>query len=313
MASSNEIEKFLYDRLEVISAERSTIRESFNALDVKIKALKKSIGASPRETLDSITAEITAFEKNYSRSSRTKAEDRTFMYELDKLKTKKKNVVAYLKTNAELENLKTQMNILRNELLEKEAAIDELKVGLKKVKLASKSNVSNHEIIEKVYKVADIYLSIYPNDEVTNEKVEVCIAKIIGKNGSSLKHIEESYNVVVSIQQHNISLLGTMDNILIAFEYIYVLCDTQTVELSVREEFIIYLTSNKYNLVNDFIARYAIKMDIYAAKNAIKLIGLNNNVLAAKEEVLRHVAEVQRSDIVLEDSYLAFLIGENCT
>jgi rRNA processing protein Krr1/Pno1 len=222
-------------------------------------------------------------------------------------------VVAYLKTNAELENLKTQMNILRNELLEKEAAIDELKVGLKKVKLASKSNVSNHEIIEKVYKVADIYLSIYPNDEVTNEKVEVCIAKIIGKNGSSLKHIEESYNVVVSIQQHNISLLGTMDNILIAFEYIYVLCDTQTVELSVREEFIIYLTSNKYNLVNDFIARYAIKMDIYAAKNAIKLIGLNNNVLAAKEEVLRHVAEVQRSDIVLEDSYLAFLIGENCT
>eukprot|EP01039_Chlorochromonas_danica_P007375 gene7375-8158_t len=325
MATPEEIEKFLCDRLEAIRIERTAAREAFNTLDGKIKTQKKAMGPAPRDTVESLTAAITALEKQYTRTSHNKAEERTFLYELDKLKQKKKAALAYSKQNAEAEAMKAQLHLLRTQLLEKETAMDELLAGLKKVRIAAKVKVANQAIAERVYKLSDLVTTIaqtHPHhptltpDEL-EEAVEHAAAKIIGKSGSTIKYVEDNYNVSLTLstlQQRDgekvLTILGTPEDIVKVYEYLYVLCDTVNVDLSVTEACVTYLLSNKFNLVQELQTKHNVKIDLSSVKNNLRIVGLTNQVEAAKADIQTINRNIIRSDLELESGHLAFIIGK---
>lgn len=193
MASTEEIEQYLNDRMEVLRAERMAMREAFNALDGKITAARKAQGPPPKDSVDSVNKEITAYEKAYGRNSHSNSEDRAFMWELNKLKEKKKHLATFSRSSQEIEKMINTQNELRNLMLEKETAIDEIQAALQKVAIAKKAHTSTAEVVSSRYRVSDLIAAMGRDLEV-----EDVVGRVMGKGGTSLRMVEEAHNVAVT-------------------------------------------------------------------------------------------------------------------
>ncbi|RYG63182.1 hypothetical protein EON64_16440 [archaeon] len=262
LSSPEEIQKFLSERLEAVRGERTAIREAFNALDLRIKNSRSKLGPYTKDSVESITQDIERLEREYGRVSRTKAEDRTFMYNLDKLKGKKKVLQANAKLSAEIDDMRSQLGNLRTQLLEKETAIEELTAGLRRVELANRLRVSHRAIEERVVPLSEVYQQLLlknpflASTHTPEQGVEFCAARMIGRSGLSLRGVEDSCNVHASIQNNSaLHLIGTSKGIAQAYEQLFALCDSQAMELELGEDCLALLLHNQAAILKQIAER----------------------------------------------------------
>eukprot|EP01031_Cornospumella_fuschlensis_P045126 gene45126-55200_t len=277
LSSPEEIQRFLAERLDVVRGERAGIREAFTALDQKIKSSKSKLTHS-KESVESVTQEIEKLERDYNRVSRTKAEDRTFMYNLEKLKTKKKTLQANSKLSAEVDEMRSQLGVLRAQLLEKETAIEELTAGLKRVDLANRLRVSHSAIEERVVPLADVYQQLLlknpflANTHTLEQGIELCAGRMIGRNGLSLRGVEDSCSVHASIVNGSeLHLLGTAAGIAQAYDQLFALCDSQTAELELGEDCVALLLHQQAARLKQLEERHSVSLDVLAATHSVRV------------------------------------------
>ena len=77
-------------RLELTQQERLVIRESLEAVDVKMKLTITRIGVRPKETDVELADTMRKLEHTHATTSQTNVLERAFMYDMKKLQEKKK-------------------------------------------------------------------------------------------------------------------------------------------------------------------------------------------------------------------------------
>lgn len=291
--SNADIENLLLQRLEEVKKERISVKDRIEQLDNKLKECKRLAGQPPRESESELQTAIAKLEHIHSTTSQTNAEERKFMFELDKLKQKKKSASTYQRYSGDIDTYRTQITTARADLLEKEAAIDELSSGLRKIRLATRSGCNSSELIESSFTVD-----------------ESKIAQIIGRGGSNIKSIENDLGVTLDIDhlRRTIRITGTPSSINKAYEEITRLMDTIADEFSLSMESITCLTMRNYGLVNEFSEQFQVRIDLSSAKLICKIVGLSQHVAAAKKEILSIASG--RTDIIVDKSFFPSIIGK---
>ena len=291
--SSSELESILGERLDLVRKEKGLIRESIEDLENKLRNARKSLGNTPRETDEQLTATMQRLEFTHATTSQSNADEREFMREMDKLRKKRTALVAHLKTQAEVDDLRSRLTELRKAQAEKDDSITELHQGLRKVKLANKAGCANNNIQER---------------QLTVESSK--ISRIVGKGGANLRSIEDEHCVSIEIENMGgiVKIMGTSSGIDAAFQTIMTIVETSIEEFSLSDEIIMCLMMEKAQRVNDIQIKYNVRLDISRSKNLCKISGLTENVTAAKNEITN--LQSIRTDMLMESSAISAIIGK---
>ncbi len=291
--SHQDIEKLLADRLEEVRKEKLHLKEKIEEWDNRFREAKRLAGAPPKESEDEIQRQISQLERQYAITSQSKAEERKFLYEIEKLKLKKKVTANYQKYSDEIELLRNQLSAARSELLEKETAIDELSSGLRKVKLAARAGCNSSELVESVF-------------DVDSSKLPL----IVGRGGMNIRSLESDYGVSVDVDhvKGSVRIVGTPVSIQKAFAAISVIMDTVTEEFAIKYETVTCLMMDKCNLLNAIQSKFNVHIDVNHSKGLCKMVGLTNPVELAKKEI-GAIASC-RMELKVEKIYLPSIIGK---
>jgi transcription antitermination factor NusA-like protein len=288
-----DIEKLLGARLEEVRKEKSVLKEKIEQWDQRLREAKRLAGNPPKENESEVQTLITQLERQYATTSQSKAEERKFLYEIEKLKQKKKSVANYNKYSGEIEMLRNQLSAARSELLEKETAIDELSSGLRKVKLAARAGCNSSELVESLY-------------EVDTSK----LPQIVGKGGMTVRSLESDFGVSVDIDHLKgcVRITGTPTAIQKAYEAMTIIMDTVSEEFQIRYETICCLVMEKTALLNEIQSKYDVRIDINQSKGICKIIGLTSPVEQAKRDIT--TIPSSRVEMKVERAFLPLIIGK---
>ena len=291
--SSSELESILGERLDLVRKEKGLIRESIEDLENKLRNARKSLGNTPRETDEQLTATMQRLEFTHATTSQSNADEREFMREMDKLRKKRTALVAHLKTQAEVDDLRSRLTELRKAQAEKDDSVTELHQGLRKVKLANKAGCANNDIQERQLTVKSSKIS-----------------RIVGKGGANLRSIEDEHCVSIEIENMGgiVKIMGTSSGIDAAFQTIMTIVETSIEEFSLSDEIIMCLMMEKAQRVNDIQIKYNVRLDISRSKNLCKISGLTENVTAARNEITN--LQSIRTDMLMESSAISAIIGK---
>ncbi len=269
---NTDIEKVLTDRLEAVRQEKSTLKQEIDALDARYRHLREAAGTPPKESDEEITAVITKLERLHATTPQTKADERKFMFELDKLKQKKKLAQHYGKYKDELEVSKQKLAVMRQELLERETHIDEIVLAIQKVQLAIQLQCTYQEIVEKYFTI-----------EASK------IPYILGKTGMNLAYIEAECHVKCELNhlQSSVHIVGTEERIQKAYEMIITTMDITTDEFTLPDVVLQVLAMEKHSLLNDISTKHPlVSIDINPFKGLVSITGHHKQLPQVKKELL---------------------------
>ena len=292
--SSPSLETLIANRLEITQQERLTLKSSLDKLDTKIEKLKSTIGNRPRETEASIEAAINQLERNHATTSQTNEKERSFMLQLKKLKDRKKEVADQCKLQQSLDELIAQRKELRKEVNDKDEQLDELYVGARKLKIATRYGCQPMHVQEQKVTVP-----------------EQSIPRIVGKGGMNLKQVETDCKVIIDADRNGRGILritGTEENIAAAQQAILTIASTTTEEFSPTESTIVCLVLDKAALAHEIEARHTVRIDISRAKKLCKISGLTDAVRAAITDI--QTIKSKRIQIPIDQSLLPFIVGK---
>lgn len=290
----NNLEEIIALRLELTQQEKNVIKESIDGLDAKIKSAINHIGVRPKETDAELVAAMNKLEHIHNTTSSTNALERVFMYDMKKLNEKKKYLVEYNALQGVLDDLKNRRTALQKDLREKDASLDELYLGSRKLKLAEKIGCSACELIEEKHTV--------PVDK---------LPQIIGKGGATLQKIESDCKVAIDAKETksgNIRVTGTKDSIELAIAAILTIVSAISEEVTLADEKCVCLIIDKNFLAHDIEARHDVRIDVSRSKKLCKVSGQPQNVRGAIEEI-RSTPSL-RVQIPIEVTILPSVVGK---
>jgi polyribonucleotide nucleotidyltransferase len=292
-SSHQEIERLLTFRWDEVRRQKVGLKERVELWDARLKDVKRLAGAVPKESEQELAAEIEALECQHTTTSQTKAQERSLLYDIEKLKQKKKAASTYGKFSGEIEQLRSQLTIARNELLETEGALDELAAGLRKVRLAQRAGVNSSDLVEVSFNV----------DE---EKIPV----IVGKGGMNIRSIEGDHRVSIEIDhfRHSVRLTGLPSAIESAKAAIQTVMDTVTEDISISFETLTVLMMDKASRLLDLQNQYGVSIDCNPNKSACRITGLSKAVEIVKKSILS--IQSSRADLKVEKSLIPSFIGK---
>lgn len=294
-----EIEAIIKERIELTQIERSTIREELASIDNKIKTLTTQFTSAngqhrPRETLEEVNTTIARLEYSHATTSQTKAEEREFLRDLEKLRQKKKLIGLFTQFQNEVDELKARKNVVNTELKEKDEILEELHLGLRRVRTAMSLKVGINEVITETYSV--------PEDK---------LPMVIGKGGNNLRQIENEYGVSIETGKfgaNELNILGTPAAIESALNAITTVINTTADEFVISEATISCLVFDKGALIQDIQTRYNVRMDVNRQKRSCKILGLINAVELSKHEILS--LRSLKQDIPIDVALLPYIVGK---
>lgn len=296
-----EIEAILKERIEAAQKERAQVREAIATIDAKIKTVLSQGAASglddnkrPKETLEQISTAISEMEYTHATTSQSAAQERELLRNLQKLRQKKKTLGAYSQMQSEIDVLKAKRATIVTELNSKDEVLDELQLGLRRVRTAMTLHVGISDVISKLYAV--------PEDRVP---------QVIGKGGANLRQIETEYGVSIESERYasnELNILGTPGAIYLAMQAIDTIVNTISDEFTTSEQSIICLTMDKAALLQDLQARYNVRIETNRAKKTCKIVGLQSVVEIVKAEIMSFNSS--REEIAIDLSMLPFIVGK---
>ena len=281
-------------RLELTQQERLVIREASEALDAKIKVTISHIGLRPKETDAELTAMMNKMEHTHATTIQTNVLERAFMYDMKKCQEKKKYLVEYNAVQVVLDELKSRRAALSKELKEKDATLDELYLGSRKLKLAEKIGCMASEITETRFSVPAEKLS-----------------QIIGKSGTTLQRIQDECKVAIDTKEtktSNIRITGTEASIALAITAVLTIVSAITEEFTVADEKLVCLFLDKAAYAHEIETRNGVRIDISRAKKVCKVSGQPDGVREAVAEI--HAINAVRIKIPIEITILPFIVGK---
>lgn len=293
--TSADMETILSEKLEFARAEKADLKEQFVAVNSKIEQLSNvNKNRVPRESESELNELIKKLEDEHSITSLDNAGERAFMRQMDKLRQKKRDLVAYSKLKSELDGLKTDRNLLRQSMTEKEATIDELYQGLRRLKLANKAGCNSADITEL---------------KLTVEEGKV--SRIVGKGGNTLKGIENSCGVSIEVDRMGggLCIMGSKESVEAGLAAVMAIVETGIEEFSPPEDTLVCLMMDKAALVTELQNKYSVRIDVSRAKGVCRITGLIPAVAATKAEIL--AIDSTRTDIMIEPTALAVIIGKS--
>jgi KH domain len=296
----NSLEEIIALRLELTQQEKLVIKESIDVIDGKIKSAINHIGQRPKETASELVATMNKLEHTHNTTPSTNAAERVFMYDMKKLQEKKKYLVEFNLLDSALSDLKLKRTGLQKELREKDASLDELYLGSRKLKLADKLGCSAGEIIEVRFTV--------PVDK---------LSQIIGKSGATLQKIEAECKVSLDASESkastetkvgNIRLTGTELSIATAKEAIAVIVSTVITEIPLSAEICACLILDKNARAHEVESEFDVRIDVSKAKKLCKVTGQGENVESAIKEI-RSIPAL-KIQIPIDLAIIPFVVGK---
>jgi uncharacterized protein YlzI (FlbEa/FlbD family) len=301
----NNLEEIIALRLELTQQEKFVIKESIDAIDTKIKSAINHIGARPRETDVELVAMMSKLEHVHNTTPSDNAAERVFMYDMKKLQEKKKYLVEYNSMQSTLDELKVRRTALQKDLREKDASLDELYLGSRKLKLAEKIGCSAGELIETKFTV--------PADK---------LSQIIGKGGATLQKIEADCKVSLDAKESksgnsmdakdlkvgSIRVTGTESSIAAAITAIFTIVSAVTEEITLADEKIVCLIVDKNAFAHEIESRCDVRIDVSRTKKLCKVSGQPEGVKLAIDEI-RSVHSL-RIQVPIEVTILPFVVGK---
>eukprot|EP00596_Hydrurales_sp_CCMP1899_P002190 CAMPEP_0119047602 /NCGR_PEP_ID=MMETSP1177-20130426/54104_1 /TAXON_ID=2985 /ORGANISM="Ochromonas sp, Strain CCMP1899" /LENGTH=493 /DNA_ID=CAMNT_0007022403 /DNA_START=334 /DNA_END=1811 /DNA_ORIENTATION=+ len=219
---------------------------------------------------------------------------------MKKLKEKKVYLIEYNSQQAIIDELKTKKTQHLKELKDKDTTLDELYLGQRKLKTASKIGCNASDMIEH-------------NFTVPSEK----LSQIIGKAGATLLKIEMDCKVSIDTKeskqdkenkQGNVRIIGTSDTVALAVAAVLSIVSSLSLEVSAIDEKLVCLLLNKAQFAHEIESKYDVRIDISRAKKVFKVVGQPDAVHAAVKEI--EDANSARIEIPIEVSILPFIVGK---
>lgn len=265
-----ELVKMLEDRIQTTQSERNALKEQIDVLDAKLKKLISAIGKRPTHTENELNELARHKEFIHSTTNMSLMQEKEFLRELEGIRQKKKDLVEYNKRQAEIEALKSTRTGLANELREKDELLDELFTGSRKLSVGTTLKCNPAEVVEKKITV--------PEDN---------ISRIIGKGGSNIKVMEDTYSVVIfSERAHVLRIMGLEDNVSSAYSAILVQANAVTETINLHPALKACLMIGKANITKNIQEKHDVRINFVKTDNSCRIYGQQPNVMAAKEEIL---------------------------
>ena len=287
-----ELVKMLEDRIQSTQKDRNSLKEQVDALDTKLKKLIAAIGKRPTHTESELNELARQKEFVHATTNMSLMQEKEFLRELDGIRQKKKDLVEYNKRQAEIETLKASRALLANELREKDDLLDELFTGSRKLSVGTTLKCNPAEVVEKKITV--------PEDN---------IARIIGKGGSNIKVLEETYSVVIfSERAHVLRIMGLEESVSTAYSAILVQANAVTEIINIHPALKTCLMIGKASLAKNIQDKHDVKINFIKTDNSCKIYGQQPNVAAAKEDIL--ATQFSKIKLHLDPSIIPKLVGK---
>lgn len=277
--------KFLEEKLNGFQNERKALKEKLDILESKLKINMTSLSKAPRESEKDIQDSIDRLEFQHTTSSQNSEQERNYLKEKEKLKQKLKAVINYASIQSDVNDIRTQREVLRKNLRDVEASIRDCRQGIRRFNLATRASCSISELIEQKFSL--------PLDKVNLFSKRVIL------------NIEEKFGVSIEqdrTDENTFHVLGRQDNIHSARDEMIRIISIVSVDLQLTEETVVCLLLNHASLLQSLQEAHNAKFDINRVKNICKITGYIDNVNAAstalKEiESLRVVVDIDPTSI----------------
>jgi polyribonucleotide nucleotidyltransferase len=288
------LEKLLQSRIDIAQEEISTLRNEVGAQSTNVKNSRDRLPKRHKESLQELLQLSEQLERNHSVQAQNNASERAFMREMNLLKQKRKEVIEYNAAKAKLDAMRDQLTELIKERGDREASLEELYAGTRRVRAALKCNCDPSDI-----------------EEVTISVPVEKIASIIGRGGTQMKLIENVSSAMIDIDRStngSIRLVGTTSAITAANAAIQAVVDTTIEEWDVSEEAITCLLLNRGELITEIQDTYNVKIDTSKAKKVCKITGLDAQVQLAKQ-IIKNI-DCRRVAISFTPDLLPLIVGK---
>lgn len=210
-----DLEQKLQQRLRETNDERMRTQAKINAFSDQLQRMFTRTPKKPRETLEQMDRNIVKLEYKRTTHSLTLSAEKALLREIDTIKRSKKILVEYHIHEQAIQEKKNDISDLRDIMRTVIAAIAEIENALSKVKLAKRLGCTTAELKTCVVDC--------PADK---------IGHVIGRNGSSLKQLEERTGVQVDVDKvgSKIHLQGSASALAAAIE------EVENITLAVEED-----------------------------------------------------------------------------
>lgn len=236
-----EVEQTLQKRLDESNIKKEAQLAKIRELQVDLEKKLKKIPRRPRETIKELDDRAKALEHKRTITSIALAEERQILKEIKGIKRTKVQVEEYNKMEDQVQSMKKQLNIVRDNLHETFTGMDEIQTALGKVKLANKLDCGTHEISTK---------------EMHCPKAR--LGMVIGKNGSMVKQIQDTCKVSIEVNKgtEKITITGTDVSIERAMKEIERIIRIEEEAITLETTLLNYLTAKYVHVIQQLRDEY---------------------------------------------------------
>jgi predicted PilT family ATPase len=265
-----ELEKMLEARIQSAQAERVALRDELDKLDAQLKKAITAIGKRPAHTDAELTELARQKEYQHRTTNMSLMKEKEFIRELEGIRQKKKDLIEYNKKQLDIEGLKGTRATTSAELREKEELLDELFAGSRKLSVANTLKCNPADVVEKKITI--------PEDNMP---------RIIGKGGSGVKLLEETFSVVIlSERAHVLRIMGLEHSVSMAYTAILLKASSVTEALNLHAALKACLLVGKAALTKEIEDRFEVTLNYSKTDNICKIFGQSAGVAGAKESIL---------------------------
>jgi len=258
--------------LESSKATKEATQKRINLLNDELQKLFGKIPKKPKESLAELTEKIDKLEFKRTTTSWTLPEERLILKDIHTIQKQKLMVEEYNAYEQKVKDKKAELATLRDSLKILVVELDEIESTIQKVNLATKLHCAPSDLTTHTM-------------ECQSDK----IGRVIGRQGATIKMLEQQYHVSMDVDSvaAKIHLTGSADAITAAVVEIENIINSVDVDVTMEKHVLGYLTSKRINAMADLRkAHPKVTMDVIHDKKHVQLRGLSQDVMAAKVALL---------------------------
>jgi len=258
-------------RLNEANEQRERTQAKINQLSDQLQRMFSRAPKKPRETQEQMDSKIEKLEYQRTTSSLSLSAEKQLLRQIDGIKKSKKVLEEYHIHEHAIQEKKNEISLLRDSQRTISAAIAELESALSKVELAKRLGCTTAELQTRVVDC--------PGDK---------IGHIIGKNGSSLKQLEQRTGVQIDVDKvgSKIHLQGSVSALEAAVR------EVEQITLAVEEEIkmtpavVSYFLNQKMAVLNTLqTAHPYVHIDLSRTTHMVSLRGRPEYIAAVKKDI----------------------------
>mmetsp|Transcript_50614 Transcript_50614/g.61045 ORF Transcript_50614/g.61045 Transcript_50614/m.61045 type:complete len:1310 (+) Transcript_50614:177-4106(+) len=266
-----DLELKLHQRLRETNDERMRTQAKINALSDQLQRMFSKTPKKPRDTLTQMDDKIAKLEYDRTTHSLTLPAEKQILRQIDLIKRSKKTLKEYEIHEHAIQEKKNDISELRDNMRTINAAMAEIESALHKVKLAKRLGCTTSELKTCVVDC--------PADK---------IGHIIGKNGTSLKLLEERTGVQVDVDKvgSKIHLQGSAAALEAAVKEVENITLAVEEQITLQSAVVDYLLSQRSAVLKKLeVANPEVQFDLSRNSTILHLRGRPEFAVLAKKEV----------------------------